>query len=655
MTPQHILTLLAVALLGFCIWKWRAKVQASLADALFHVLDAVVVGYLFYLLVSTIFDFGAYQTWTGTARLLFFAGKPTGGQWFGILAGAILGFLRFSQESFSEPKNKSDYVAGRIIWCHNSALIVSNALLAARADREKVSRPQHLDPEEVYEPPEDPSVLEELKQVPDLEKNRALEPYSSKPGEYDTVSWGMIRIPYVETENHFLAVGATGSGKTLMIHALMKTVLPKIKTHPNFRAFVYDDKPDFLPFAKQLELEQYVWNFDPFDANGVAWDMAADVTTYAEAEQVAAVLAPIDPGLHEPYFQQAVQGFLSAVLISFMETCGTNWTLRDVLLAFSSKPRLEKVLNRHPQSIRRSRAFLGANKSLGEVLSTLRTKLGPYEIPAALWAHAKEKRSVRKWHESNAILLVRNREIFSQAVRPINQALFRMASLFLLNQPDSQTRSSWVFLDEIREIGRLEGFHALGNKGRTKGVRLVLGFQSISGMRAEHRDKNAADEIANVCGHRTFLHTDCAMTREWAAGHMGNIVVDETVFSFSKASGDRSPSGVSWQTKREARQSMQASDFDQNLKKVSFENGLTALNTVPTVGTYVSWVPSEWIDANLPRPEEEKTEFRPDDEQKIKDWTQADLKRIGLPMPIDEETKPAGGKPSATRRDQDRR
>ena len=626
--------------------------KLALADALFQLLDAIVVGYLCYLVVATIFDFGAYKTWSGAARLLFFAGKPTGGQYFGIFAGLIMALLRHDQDTVSDAETKREYVGGRRIWCHNSALVVCNAMLASRAAREKRRRPQHLDRKAIYELPEDEAVLDQLIQIPDLETNRALTPYLPKDREYDTVLWGMLRIPYTETESPFLAVGAPGSGKTLMIHGLMKTVLPRIHGSSDFRAFVYDDKPDFMPFAKQLGLEKFVWNFDPFDENGVAWDIAADVTTYAEAEQVAAVLAPIDPGLHEPYFQQSVQGLMAGVLISFMECSGKQWTLRDVCLAFTSQSRVQKILNRHKQSKQRAQLFLEAKRSVADVFSTVKTKLGLYDIPASLWSYAKAKKSVRKWNEKNAILMVRNRDIFAQAVKPINQAIFRMVSLFLLNENDSQTRSSWIFLDEIREIGRLEGLHALHNKGRSKGVRMVMGFQTITGMRAEHRDENVADEIANICGHRTFLHIDCQKTREWAAAHMGNIVVDETVFTFSQGSRDSSPSSKSWRTDRVARQSMEPSDFDENLKKVSIENGLTALHTVPTVGTYVSWVPWNWVTKNFKRPEEEQPVFRPNHQQKLRDWNKTDLKRLKLPADFLDE--PGGGPPASGRRDIER-
>jgi hypothetical protein len=223
-------------------------------------------------------------------------------------------------------------------------------------------------------------------------------------------------------------------------------------------------------------------------------------------------------------------------------------------------------------------------------------------------------------------------------------------SLLLVNKRDErpggnapgEVESNWVFLDEIREIGKLQGYHELANKGRSKGVRLVLGFQSIEGMKTEHGD-HAADEIANLCAHRTFLHTTSVNTRKWEAEQVGTVVVDETVFNFSNTVSKGGWSNtVSHQTNRVTRQALEASDFDQNIKIATPENGLIALNFIPYIGTYVSWVPWTWVLKNVPFPPRESfsDEQRPGDHQKLEDWGPADFSRLNLPPTIVEGDEP---------------
>jgi hypothetical protein len=65
---------------------------------------------------------------------------------------------------------------------------------------------------------------------------------------------------------------------------------------------------------------------------------------------------------------------------------------------------------------------------------------------------------------------------------------------------------------------------------------------------------------------------------------------------------------------------MEASDFDQNVKLVTREHGFTGVHMIPYIGTYVSWVPWEWIEKNVPYPEPVDQKIRPGDEQRLKDW-----------------------------------
>ena len=365
----------------------------------------------------------------------------------------------------------------------------------------------------------------------------------------------------------------------------------------------------------------------------------------------------MDKGLKEPFFQQAVHGLFEAVLIRLREVAGERWTLRDAIVVFDYQKILAKFLT-SDQTARLADSFFKARRSYSDVRASIRAKLRPYDIAAALWSKVTDKKkhvSVIEWAQSNKILVVTHRDNFENAIKPINQAVFRMVSLTLLARFDSLTRSSWVFMDEIREIGVLQGYHALANKGRSKGVRLAIGFQTIEGLITEHKDANAAYELANIIGNKTFLHSNSDITCAWAARHVGSCDVKETVFSHSNTWGSSPSSSVSETTKTERKEILDASHFEANLKKVTPESGLTAINKVSSVGTYVSWVPFEWIETNCPRTpntkEDEKT--RPPTDQEIKPWNLEDLKRLGLPEDFLIDDPPEDLKPEGANQEKD--
>ena len=88
-------------------------------------------------------------------------------------------------------------------------------------------------------------------------------------------------------------MGTTGAGKTLLLHRLMRSVLPTIGKRRldgislDRRALVYDAKGDVLSALHEMA-DCRIVTLHPFDARGAAWDMARDITSPAAALQAAA-------------------------------------------------------------------------------------------------------------------------------------------------------------------------------------------------------------------------------------------------------------------------------------------------------------------------------------------------------------------------------
>ena len=76
----------------------------------------------------------------------------------------------------------------------------------------------------------------------------------------------------------------------------------------------------------------------------------------------------------------------------------------------------------------------------------------------------------------------------------INRAMFHRASQLLLNQDNSEERRAWVIIDEVREMGNLEGLSRLLTNGRSKGACFCGGYQTPSGMQ-DAVGEHVADEI----------------------------------------------------------------------------------------------------------------------------------------------------------------
>src|SRR5512135_1172814 len=138
-------------------------------------------------------------------------------------------------------------------------------------------------------------------------------------------------LPFETATSHFLVMGATNTGKTLVQRMLMQSALKTIGEGRDQRAIVFNAKQDVLSILAGMKLKCPVMTLDPFDARGYAWDMAADITTQADAETLAENLVPIDEHATQKFFDEAVRSLYEEVVMTFIEAAPGAWTLGDVI------------------------------------------------------------------------------------------------------------------------------------------------------------------------------------------------------------------------------------------------------------------------------------------------------------------------------------
>ena len=151
--------------------------------------------------------------------------------------------------------------------------------------------------------------------------------------------WGPIDLsakPVAATE-HFVVMGATGSGKSLLIKRLLRGALNSPPGLVN-RALIYDPKQEMVSELQSLGVRAgRVRILHPFDDRACCWDMAVDIKTPIEARQLATTLIPEKQGSKggDSFFTDACRDLLSGVILT-LARCAPNpqaWTFRDVILA----------------------------------------------------------------------------------------------------------------------------------------------------------------------------------------------------------------------------------------------------------------------------------------------------------------------------------
>jgi type IV secretory pathway TraG/TraD family ATPase VirD4 len=490
------------------------------------------------------------------------------------------------------------------------------------------------------------------------------------------IYFGGLELDEDSAPYHFMLVGATGSGKTLNFRMMMGGILPDIISLTEQRAVVFDVKQDNISVisgiledsAKKnnlfIDINDHLIITNPFDERCYEWDMATDITSPEVALQVATILIPEEESQNR-FFSDAARDLLNGVMNAFIEKhpkdCKDGWGLSDLVYTMRSEDRIRQVLSNTVEGQDLLKLYLGMEKTTLSIVATVRARLAPFEVPAALWKRARtsdgkpRRFSLEEFLSSSKILILGNHQTASAPIQAINRLLFRRLSELILSQHESKSRRTWIFLDEVRKLGKLEGLDDLMTNGRSKGACVVLGFQDISGFRSVY-GKDVADEITSMPASYGILRVSGAETPQWASQLFGerDAVQKMRNRSFGMNNGGwQQGSGESEQFQKEQKLYL-PSEFrllpnptpGEPLEGIFFSAFLKNKDGKPS-----SWelkLPSEEVAERLIKPSTTIPDFTPWtgglSEKRLKPWTAEDYKRLGIPASDDlEQTEDLAG------------
>lgn len=452
--------------------------------------------------------------------------------------------------------------------------------------------------------------------------------------------WGSCWIAESSATQHFLAVGTTGSGKSLVQRLLMKTALHCIKQGADHRALILDAKNDTVQFLERIGCTCPVYTLNPFDGRTerpipVAWDIAADITSASRALNLAAALIPAEKGGSNRYFTDAARMVVSGVIESLIAHSPGKWTFADLVLATLSIQATKDVLSRDENGKAVIANFLADERTAYQVFTTVVSRMAYYRSIAGLWQDAPNRLSLREWLTDESILLLGVDATARTALDAINEIVFRVLVEEIDSQPDSHTRRTWVWIDEARLSGPLlrgEMLPYLAVKGRSRGACLVLAFQDIEGFR-EAAGARIAHELIAQCSHKAILRLETDESAAWGAKLLGQYEVLEHMRS--TPSHLLSPGSKTEHVSR--RDAVLASEF-YTIPPTNKQNGLTGYFVSPEAGALRGWVSSDELGSVVSSSPAGRFIARQESDQALRPWNEADLLRLRLER--EEDTKP---------------
>jgi type IV secretory pathway TraG/TraD family ATPase VirD4 len=473
---------------------------------------------------------------------------------------------------------------------------------------------------------------------------RLLPPQSSASG---ALSFGILKIKPSDATRHFLVVGTTGSGKSLVQRLLMKDVLQAVKPGNDSRALIFDAKNDMSNYLKHIGVVCPVMTLNPFDAKtdfaqSVSWDIAADITSPARALNLASSLIPAERGGSNQYFTDAARQVVSGVIESFLRHSPGVWTFSDLVYVCLSLERVVDVLERDDSGSEVVGCFLREERTAYQVFTTIVSRMAYFKPVAALWQRTPQRLSLRDWLQQESILLFGSNSTVRTALEAINEIVFRILVEEIDIQSDSTSRRTWVWIDEARLSGPLlrgPMIPYLCVKGRSRGACLVLAFQDIEGFR-EAAGVRIAHEIIAQCSYKAILRLESDESATWASKLLGQYETLQWMKTDSSVSIRTSSSSVTEQLSR--KDAVLPSQF-YLIPCTNREHGLSGYFVGPDVGAMFGTIPGKQLDSivvpNRSSYASVPAQFAEND-QWLQNWTPHDKRRLELDRDFGPARKP---------------
>ena len=407
-------------------------------------------------------------------------------------------------------------------------------------------------------------------------------------------------------EPHYLFMGMTDSGKTLLVNALMQSCLRNPDGDLKHRALVYDAKQEAYSVLAGCLPRSRLVVLNPVDQRCVPWDLASDVDSEATACQLADILCPVKAENGDNwFFDGAARGLLAATIDALRLTRPGVWNLSDVQHHLSSARRVSALLRQTDLGRKTLENYLDhkEQRTPQNVMASVWQRISPYRTIAALWARAKNRPiSLTEWatsDEPRVLLLPRNKR-HSATLDPIVRCIFERVSQLVTGRPDDQNADlTWIFLDEVARAPDLgDALLEILALGRSKGARCVLAMQDIDMLKSEKLYGDTAEAMLAQCGNVAISKLNSVSTREWGSQFVGErkyIKVSRTYIE-----SVRGPTTVNENHSPEKERIMLPAEFGELPLPVKGVRGPTAVFATPEFGVWRGTVDAAFLDATLP-------------------------------------------------------
>jgi len=346
-------------------------------------------------------------------------------------------------------------------------------------------------------------------------------------------------LPIAAEVRSMLLLGASGTGKTVAIQALMHTVRSR-----GDRMIVAD--PDGASMSQFWQSGDIILN--PLDGRSVRWDLLGEIKRSSDYKHLAQSILPYTGDAKADEWMRHSQVIFANSMQTWHEgQLGTSdQFLQTIAIGGESKLRLLC------QGTAAATYFAeGGERMLTSIMGTLTPALEELE---KLAGGKGALLSVRDWvRQGTGTIWVPYGADEIAALRGPISCWMRLGIFELLSMPTDGNRRLWFFLDELDALGRIQGLKDAMVRARKKGGCIVAGIQSIAQVRAVNGDAEA-QTIVEQFGTQLVLRCGASEgggTADFASDLLGEREIERIETSTSHSRGQGGPSTTSYRRQLE--------------------------------------------------------------------------------------------------------
>ncbi len=323
----------------------------------------------------------------------------------------------------------------------------------------------------------------------------------------------LIRVPKKAEANHFLAVGASGSGKTVLIEDALWQIQDRGQS-----AIVFDPDGRYTSHFYTPARGDVILN--PLDARSAYWHPGDEVRNMAEGLVVAGAFFPTTPAASstsQDFFSDGAKQVLARLLTY-------NPTPEELTQWLSNPCEISRRLAGTPQAQILSEApgqragILGALSKGANSFSLL---LNSDEANAL----GKPNWNSRQWADNpTGWVFLTSRAEMHDAIRPLISTWIDLCILRLLSRLPDDRIPVWCILDELSYLNYLPMLHTGLTQARRFNLRFVLGCQDVEQLTS--RLGSDAHTIVGMPKTKIYLRAGDSKSAEWASKNLGEVEVE---------------------------------------------------------------------------------------------------------------------------------